>query len=51
MECSNPATEWCKLLTVEESPFVHNPKSGWLYNTNNWPNYAAVPDIPKHRSA
>jgi len=46
---SNPATEWGTLLTVEESPFVHNPKSGWLYNTNNWPYSAAGPDSPKEK--
>jgi acyl-homoserine-lactone acylase len=34
-------------MTVEESPLVHNPKSGWLYNTNNWPYSAAGPDSPK----
>jgi acyl-homoserine-lactone acylase len=46
---SNPATEWGTLLTVEQSPFVHNPKSGWLYNTNNWPFSAAGPDSPKEK--
>jgi acyl-homoserine lactone acylase PvdQ len=34
---SNPATEWKGLLSVEESPHLLNPKSGWLYNSNNWP--------------
>jgi len=34
---SDPATEWKGLLTVEESPHLINPKSGWLYNSNNWP--------------
>jgi acyl-homoserine-lactone acylase len=34
---SNPATEWKGLLTVDESPHLLNPKSGWLYNSNNWP--------------
>src|SRR5689334_20976003 len=46
---SNPATEWGALMTVEQSPFVHNPKSGWLYNTNNWPFSAAGPDSPKEK--
>jgi acyl-homoserine-lactone acylase len=46
---SNPATEWGDLLTVEQSPLVHNPKSGWLYNTNNWPYSAAGPDSPKEK--
>ena len=30
---SNPATEWKGLLTVDETPHLLNPKSGWLYNT------------------
>ncbi len=34
---STPATEWKGLLTVDESPHLLNPKSGWLYNSNNWP--------------
>jgi acyl-homoserine-lactone acylase len=34
---SNPATEWKGLLSVDESPHLLNPKSGWLYNSNNWP--------------
>jgi acyl-homoserine-lactone acylase len=33
----NPATEWKGLLSVEETPHLLNPKSGWLYNSNNWP--------------
>jgi acyl-homoserine-lactone acylase len=34
---SNPATEWKGLLSVDDSPHLLNPKSGWLYNSNNWP--------------
>jgi acyl-homoserine-lactone acylase len=34
---SNPATEWKGLLSVDELPQLLNPKSGWLYNSNNWP--------------
>ena len=44
---SNPATEWKGLHTVEESPHLLNPASGWLYNTNNWPYTAAGPSSPK----
>ena len=44
---SNPATEHQGIHTVDESPLVHNPSSGWLYNTNNWPYSAAGPDSPK----
>lgn len=38
---SDPATEWKGLLSVMESPHLLNPKSGWLYNSNNWPWSAA----------
>ncbi|MGH9597587.1 MAG: penicillin acylase family protein, partial [Edaphobacter sp.] len=34
---SNPDTDWKGLLTVDELPQLLNPKSGWLYNSNNWP--------------
>ena len=34
---SNPDTDWKGLLTVEELPQLFNPKSGWLYNSNNAP--------------
>jgi acyl-homoserine-lactone acylase len=34
---SNPATDWQGLLAVAELPQLLNPKSGWLYNSNNWP--------------
>src|SRR3954453_18103509 len=44
---STPATEWNGLLTVDQSPHLHNPASGWLYNTNNWPFSAAGPSSPK----
>ncbi len=34
---SNPATEWGRLHTVEETIGVLNPETGWLQNTNNTP--------------
>jgi acyl-homoserine-lactone acylase len=34
---SNPATDWKGLLTVDELPQLLNPRSGWLYNSNNSP--------------
>jgi acyl-homoserine lactone acylase PvdQ len=44
---SNPETDWHGLLSVEETPHLLNPKSGWLYNCNNWPWSAAGPSSPK----
>jgi acyl-homoserine-lactone acylase len=44
---SNPKTDWQGLLSVDESPNVFNPKSGWVYNSNNWPWSAAGPSSPK----
>jgi acyl-homoserine-lactone acylase len=44
---SNPATEWRGLLSVDESPHLLNPKSGWLYNSNNAPWSGAGPSSPK----
>jgi acyl-homoserine-lactone acylase len=44
---SDPATEWHGLLSVDETPNLLNPASGWLYNTNNWPWSASGPSSPK----
>jgi len=44
---SNPATDWKGVHSVSESPNVINPKSGWAYNSNNFPYSAAGPDSPK----
>jgi acyl-homoserine-lactone acylase len=44
---SNPATDWKGLLSVDETPRLLNPKSGWLYNSNNWPWSAAGLSSPK----
>ena len=44
---SDPATEWKGLLSVDESPKLLNPASGWLYNTNNSPWTASGPSSPK----
>lgn len=44
---SNPETDWHGLLSVDESPNLLNPASGWLYNSNNWPWSAAGPSSPK----
>ncbi len=34
---SNPATDWQGLLTVEESPHLLDPQSGYLFNVNDSP--------------
>jgi len=44
---TNPATEWHGVLSIDETPNLLNPKSGWLYNSNNWPWSAAGPSSPK----
>src|SRR5437588_1098514 len=44
---SDPATDWQGLLSVDESPKLLNPASGWLYNSNNSPWSAAGPSSPK----
>ena len=44
---SNPATDWKGLLSVDETPHLLNPKSGWLYNSNNAPWSAAGSSSPK----
>jgi acyl-homoserine lactone acylase PvdQ len=44
---SNPATDYHGLLSVDETPHLFNPASGWLYNSNNSPWSAAGPSSPK----
>jgi acyl-homoserine-lactone acylase len=44
---SDPTTDWQGLLTVDQSPHLLNPASGWIYNSNNWPWSAAGPSSPK----
>ena len=44
---SDPTTDWQGLLSVDESPKLLNPASGWLYNSNNSPWSAAGPSSPK----
>jgi acyl-homoserine-lactone acylase len=46
---SDPATEWKGVLSIDESPKLFNPASGWLYNTNNLPWSAAGADSPKQK--
>jgi acyl-homoserine-lactone acylase len=40
---SNPATDWHGLLTLDETPHLLNPPSGWIYNSNDAPWNAAGP--------
>jgi len=47
---SDAATDWQGILSLEESPGVLNPATGWVYNTNNWPWSAAGPNSPKRAS-
>jgi len=44
---SDPATEWHEVMSIDETPNLKNPKSGWLYNSNNWPWSAAGTSSPK----
>ncbi len=46
---SDPRTEWHELLSVEQSPFLHNPANGWLYNSNDAPWWAAGSSSPKRQ--
>jgi acyl-homoserine lactone acylase PvdQ len=44
---STPATDWHGLLSIDETPHLLNPKSGWIYNSNDAPWFAAGRDSPK----
>ena len=44
---SDPATDYKGLLSVDETPKLFNPASGWLYNSNDFPWQAAGPSSPK----
>jgi acyl-homoserine-lactone acylase len=44
---SDPATDWHGLLSIDETPKLLNPTSGWLYNSNDSPWSAAGPSSPK----
>src|SRR6185312_5238686 len=34
---SDPATDWHGLLTIDQTPHLLDPKSGWIYNSNDAP--------------
>ena len=44
---SDPATDWKGLHALSELPSVRSPRTGWVYNTNDWPWTAAGPDSPR----
>jgi acyl-homoserine-lactone acylase len=44
---SDPATDWQGEHGLDQLPSVANPKSGFVFNVNNWPWTAAGPDSPK----
>jgi len=44
---SNPTTDWNGTLTVNETPHLLNPRSGWIYNSNDAPWMSAGPSSPK----
>jgi acyl-homoserine-lactone acylase len=46
---SDPAADWHGVLSVDETPHVVDPASGWLYNSNDWPWAAAGPDSPRRQ--
>jgi acyl-homoserine lactone acylase PvdQ len=46
---SDPATDWHGVLSVDETPHLLDPASGWLYNSNNAPWWAAGADSPRRR--
>ena len=44
---ADTGTDWHGILTVDETPHLLNPSTGWIYNSNNWPWSAAGPASPK----
>jgi acyl-homoserine lactone acylase PvdQ len=47
---SDPGTDLRGLLSVDETPGLLNPASGWIYNSNNWPWSAAGPSSPRREA-
>jgi acyl-homoserine-lactone acylase len=47
---SDPRTDWRGFHQLSELPYLRNPGTGWIQNTNNWPYSAAGPDSPKPQS-
>ncbi|WP_309644029.1 penicillin acylase family protein [Phenylobacterium sp.] len=47
---SDPATDWKGLHALADAPSVLTPKTGWIFNTNDWPWSAAGADSPKREA-
>ncbi len=47
---SDPATEWQGVHSVDESPNMFNPSTGWIQNTNNWPFSVSGSASPKREA-
>jgi acyl-homoserine-lactone acylase len=43
---SDPRTDWRGVHDLAQLPFVRNPGTGWIQNTNNWPYSAGRPNGP-----
>jgi acyl-homoserine-lactone acylase len=43
----DPATDWQGLHPLDDLIALHNPASGWIQNTNNWPFSAAGSASPR----
>ncbi len=46
---SNPATAYHGVLSIDETPHLLNPSTGFLYNSNNWPWSAAGTASPRRQ--
>ena len=44
---SDPATDWKGEHRLDQLPNVFGPRSGFVFNVNNWPWTAAGPDSPR----
>jgi hypothetical protein len=47
---SDPRTDWQGLHRLDQLPFLRNPGTGWIQNTNNWPYSAAGRSVPGRRT-
>jgi acyl-homoserine-lactone acylase len=47
---SDPATEWQGPHALADTITLLNPSNGWLFNSNNWPFFAAGDQSPKREN-